>query len=78
MLMDVQVLKDKQGCGRIKNKNIFNLWLQLDERVILSKTEGLSCFVYPSLSLSLFANDSTAKDNNKFFVDLKCYILVIQ
>ncbi len=28
-----------------------------------------------------FANDSTAKDNNKFFVDyvdLKCYILVIQ
>ena len=38
-----------------KTRNIFNLWLQRDltlyGRVLLSKAEGLSRFVYPSLSL---------------------------
>ncbi len=39
----------------VKSKNILNSWLQRDlslyGRVILSKAEGLSHFVYPSLSL---------------------------
>ncbi len=38
-----------------KTQNMFNLWLQGDlslyGRVLLSKAEGLSRFVYPSLSL---------------------------
>jgi len=57
--------------GRVKKtKSIFNLWLQRDlslyGRVLLSKTEGLSRFVYPSLSL--FVNDSTAKGINNIFL----------
>ncbi len=39
----------------VKSKNILNSWLQRDlslyGRVLLSKAEGLSHFVYPSLSL---------------------------
>ena len=54
-----------------KTRNIFNLWLQRDltlyGRVLLSKAEGLSRFVYPSLSL--FVNDSTANVINKLFLD---------
>ena len=54
-----------------KQKNIFNLWLQRDLSlygiVLLSKAEGLSRFVYPSLSL--FVNDSIAKGINKIFLD---------
>lgn len=54
-----------------KTKSIFNCWLQRDlsvlGRVLLSKAEGLSRFVYPSLSL--FVKDSTANQVNKTFLD---------
>ncbi len=58
--------------GRIKKtRDIFNLWLQRDltlyGRVLLSKAEGVSHFVYPSLSL--FVNDTTANEINKLFLD---------
>jgi len=52
-----------------KTKNILNNWLQRDltlfGRVLLSKAEGLSRFVYPALSLS----DKTSKVINKTFLD---------
>jgi len=55
----------------IKTKNIFNIWLQRDlslyGRVLLSKVEGLSRFVYPALSL--FINDKAIKGINKIFLD---------
>lgn len=54
-----------------KTKLIFNCWLQRDlsvlGRVLLSKAEGLSRFVYPSLSL--FVKHSTANQVNKTFLD---------
>ena len=54
-----------------KTKNIFNIWLQRDlsilGRVLLSKAEGLSRFVYPSLSL--FVNNSSITDINRIFLD---------
>lgn len=54
-----------------KTQNIFNLWLQRDlslyGRVLLSKAEGLSRFVYPSLSL--YVNDCTIKGVNKLLFD---------
>ncbi len=54
-----------------KTQNILNLWLQRDltlyGRVLLSKAEGLSRLVYPSLSL--YVNDCTAKGVNKIFLD---------
>uniref|UniRef100_A0A8P4KTL1 Reverse transcriptase domain-containing protein n=1 Tax=Dicentrarchus labrax TaxID=13489 RepID=A0A8P4KTL1_DICLA len=58
--------------GRIKKaRDIFNLWLQRDltlyGRVLLSKADGVSHFVYPSLSL--FVNDATAKEINKLFLN---------
>ena len=58
--------------NRIKKiKSIFNLWLQRDlsvlGRVLLSKAEGLSRFVYPSLSL--YVNEQTATQINKIFLD---------
>ena len=52
-----------------KTQNIFNTWLQRDlsilGKVLLSRAEGLSRFVYPSLSL--FVNPSTCKEINKTF-----------
>ncbi len=54
-----------------KTKQIFNLWLQRDislyGRVLLSKVEGLSRFVYSALSL--FVNDKAIKEINKIFLD---------
>ena len=54
-----------------KKSNIFNNCLQRDlsilGRVLLSKAEGLSHFVYPSLSLCV--NPSTCKGINKIFLD---------
>lgn len=54
-----------------RTKSIFNVWLQRDlsilGRVLLSKAEGLSRFVYPSLSL--FVNYSTATEGNRIFLD---------
>jgi hypothetical protein len=54
-----------------RNKNIFNNWLQRDlsilGRVLLSKAEELSRFVYPSLSLCV--NPATCKEINKTFLD---------
>ena len=52
-----------------KTTSIFNLWLQRDlsihGRVLLSKAEGLSRFIYPSQSL--FVNNLTATQINKMF-----------
>lgn len=58
--------------GRLKKTHsIFNLWLQRDlslyGRVLLTKAEGLSRLVYPSLSLSV--NIPTAKEVNKIFLN---------
>ncbi len=54
----------------VKSKNILNSWLQRDlslyGRVILSKAEGLSHFVYPSLSL--FVENKVAKEMNNIFL----------
>ncbi len=54
----------------VKSKNILNSWLQRDlslyGRVLLSKAEGLSHFVYPSLSL--FVENKVAKEINHFFL----------
>ncbi len=54
----------------VKSKNILNSWLQRDlslyGRVILSKAEGLSHFVYPSLSL--FVENKVAKEINNIFL----------
>lgn len=54
-----------------KTKNILNNWLQRDltlfGRVLLSKAEGLSRFVYPALSL--YVSDKTSKEINKTFLD---------
>ncbi len=54
----------------VKSKNILNSWLQRDlslyGRVILSKAEGLSHFVYPSLSL--FVENKVAKEFNNIFL----------
>ena len=54
-----------------KTKNICNNCLQRDVsilgRVHLSKAEGLSGFVYPSLSLCV--NPATCKEINKTFLD---------
>ncbi len=51
-------------------KNIIDSWLQRDlslyGRVILSKAEGLSHFVYPSLSL--FVENKVAKEMNNIFL----------
>uniref|UniRef100_A0A8C2C6C1 Reverse transcriptase domain-containing protein n=1 Tax=Cyprinus carpio TaxID=7962 RepID=A0A8C2C6C1_CYPCA len=55
----------------LKTKYIFNNWLQRDlsilGRVFLSKTEGLSRFVYPSLSLAV--DNHTSKNIDKIFLD---------
>ncbi len=55
----------------IKTKDIFNMWLQRDlslyGRVLLSKVEGLSHFVYSALSL--FVNHKAIKEINKIFLD---------
>lgn len=52
-------------------KSILNNWLQRDlsiiGRVLLSKAEGLSRFVYPALSL--YSSDSTCKDINDTFLN---------
>ena len=54
-----------------RTKNLFNNCLQRDlsilGRVLLSKAEGLSHFVYPSLSLCV--NPATCKEINKTFLD---------
>jgi len=54
-----------------KTKNILNNWLQRDltlfGRVLLSKAEGLSRYVYPALSL--YVSDKTSKVINKTFLD---------
>ena len=54
-----------------KTKSIFNSWLQRDlsmfGRTLLSKADGLSHFVYPSLSL--FINNKSLKEINKNFLD---------
>ncbi len=47
----------------VKSKNILNSWLQRD---LLSKAEGLSHFVYPSLSL--FVENKVAKEINNIFL----------
>ncbi len=53
----------------VKSQNILNSWLQRDlslyGRVILSKAEGLSHFVYPSLSLFV---ENKAKEINNIFL----------
>lgn len=55
----------------IKAKSILNSWLQRDlsmlGRVLLSKADGLSHFVYPSIPL--FITDKTVKEINKIFLD---------
>ena len=52
-------------------KSILNKWLQRDlsiiGRVLLSKAEGLSRFVYPALSL--YSSDATCKDINDIFLN---------
>ncbi len=54
-----------------KTKHIVNNWLQRDltifGRVLLSKAESLSRFVYPALSK--YFNDEISKDINKSFLD---------
>ncbi len=54
----------------VKSKNIIDSWLQRDlslyGRVILSKAEGLSYFVYPSLSL--FVENKVSKEMNNIFL----------
>jgi len=69
---NIIVRQDLNFSNRIqKTKSIFNCWLQRDlsvlGRVLLSKAEGLSRFVYPSLSL--FVKDSIANQVNKTFLD---------
>ncbi|XDV29131.1 hypothetical protein PO909_032284 [Leuciscus waleckii] len=54
-----------------KTRTIFNLWLQRDlsiyGRVLISKAEGLSRCVYPSLSL--FVSDKICDDINKILLN---------
>lgn len=54
-----------------KAKSILNLWLQRDlsifGRVLLSKAEGVSRFVYPAMSL--FLNDALCKEINSLFIN---------
>ena len=54
-----------------KTKTILNLWLQRDlsilGRVLLTKAEGVSRFVYPGLSLNV--HDSTCKNINNMFIN---------
>jgi len=72
-------------------KLILYYWLQRDlslyGRVILSKAEGLSYFVYPSLSL--FVENKVAKEINNIFLKFvwknkahklkrKCFLIVEQ
>ena len=69
---DMTTRQDLNFSNRLqKTKMIFNCWLQRDlsilGRVLLSKAEGLSRFVYPSLSL--WVKDSTAKNVSKAFID---------
>lgn len=54
-----------------KTKSILNMWLQRDlsiiGRILLTKAEGVSRFVYPALSLTV--PDSTCKDINNIFIN---------
>lgn len=54
-----------------KSKTILNLWLQRDisilGRILLTKVEGISRFVYPALSLNV--HDSICKDINTIFTN---------
>lgn len=54
----------------IKTKSILNMWLQRDlsivGRILLTKVEGVSRFVYPTLSLTVL--DSTCKDIINIFI----------
>ncbi len=53
-----------------KTKMIFDNWLRRDlsisGRILLTKVEGLSRLIFPSLSL--FVQDSTGKDINRLLV----------
>uniref|UniRef100_A0A8C6SMB2 Reverse transcriptase domain-containing protein n=1 Tax=Neogobius melanostomus TaxID=47308 RepID=A0A8C6SMB2_9GOBI len=55
----------------VKTQSIFNLWLQRDltlyGRVLLSKAEGLSRFVYPLLSL--YVDERISKEINTLFLN---------
>ena len=54
-----------------KTKSILNMWLQRDlsiiVRILLTKAEGVSRFVYPALSLTVLY--STCKDINNIFIN---------
>ncbi len=54
-----------------KTKSIFNMWLQRDlsllGRVLLSKADGISRFVYPTLSL--FVQESLCKEINNTLIN---------
>ena len=66
-----------------KTKNIFNIWLQRDlwmlGRVLLSKADGISRFVYPSLSP--YVKPSLCKDINNTLINFawknKCHHLKV-
>lgn len=76
--LGIQITKDYKNRQQlnftekiVKTKSILNSWLQRDlsifGRILLSKADGISHFVYPSLSL--FINDKTIKQINKIFLD---------
>ncbi len=76
--LGIYISKNKMTCEQFnfmskikKNKHILNNWLQRDltifGRVLLSKAEGLSRFVY--LALSMYVSDDISKGINKSLLD---------